>query len=68
MWTDCSLFLDFYVSMNGFSGLTLNGFGVKPIVSILFRFVDIAFDWSFNINFNNKNKTYFHSGLILKCA
>ena len=42
----------------------LDGFGVKPLEEIIFRFVNIAFGWSFDTNFGIQNEGYFHPDFI----
>ena len=36
----------------------LDGFGIKPLEDIIFRFINITFSWSFDSNFSIENKGY----------
>ena len=42
----------------------LDGFGIKPLEDIIFRFINITFSWSFDTNFSIRNKVYFQPDFI----
>ena len=42
----------------------LDGFGIKPLEDIIFRFINITFSWSFDTNFSFENKGYFQPDFI----
>lgn len=42
----------------------LDGFGIKPLEDIIFRFINITFSWSFDSNFSFENKGYFQPDFI----
>ena len=42
----------------------LDGFGIKPLEDIIFRFINITFSWSFDSNFSLENKGYFQPDFI----
>ena len=42
----------------------LDGFGVKPLKDIIFKFVNIAFSWSFDSEFGLKNTGYLEPDFI----
>ena len=42
----------------------LDGFGVKPLEDIIFKFVNIAFSWSFDSEFGLKNTGYLEPDFI----
>ena len=42
----------------------LDGFGIKPLEDIIFRFINITFSWSFDSNFSIENKGYIQPDFI----
>ena len=42
----------------------LDGFGIKPLEDIIFRFINITFSWSFDSNFSFEGKGYFQPDFI----
>ena len=42
----------------------LDGFGIKPLEDIIFRFINITFSWSFDSNFSFENKGYLQPDFI----
>ena len=42
----------------------LDGFGIKPLEDIIFRFINITFSWSFDSNFSTENKGYLQPDFI----
>ena len=42
----------------------LDGFGVKPLKDIIFKFVNIAFSWSFDSEFGLENTGYLEPDFI----
>ena len=42
----------------------LDGFGIKPLEDIIFRFINITFSWSFDSNFSFENKGYIQPDFI----
>ncbi len=42
----------------------LDGFGVKPLEDIIFKFVNIAFSWSFESEFGLENPGYLEPDFI----
>tara|TARA_B100001250_G_scaffold242295_1_gene208205 strand:- start:56 stop:340 length:285 start_codon:yes stop_codon:yes gene_type:complete len=42
----------------------LDGFGLKPLEDVLFRFINIAFSWSFDTKFNLNYTGYLHPDFI----
>ena len=42
----------------------LDGFGIKPLEDIIFRFLNITFSWSFDSNFSIESKGYLQPDFI----
>ena len=42
----------------------LDGFGIKPLEDIIFRFINITFSWSFDSNLSIENKGYIQPDFI----
>ena len=42
----------------------LDGFGIKPLEDIIFRFINITFSWSFDSNFSIESKGYLQPDFI----
>ena len=42
----------------------LDGFGLKPLEDIIFRLINIAFNWSFDSKFNLNYSGYLHPDFL----